>query len=144
MRNGRDGELKIIIESWGDTFDDDRMLEAIRNFNRTGGYYTAVGGLTSEARNSSPEEEGQCREIAVVPPAGAFSGVQPSGQSSRSASLSSSGMLTMDRFATPWNLRSSRSSGSGPGGLLQPPDAEIMKMVRELLGDNFSQVRRLH
>ena len=34
---GETPELKIIIGNWGDLYDDERMLDAIRNFNRTGG-----------------------------------------------------------------------------------------------------------
>ena len=32
-------ELKVIIGNWGDIYDDERMLETVRHFNRTGGLH---------------------------------------------------------------------------------------------------------
>jgi hypothetical protein len=46
------------------------MLEAIRNFNRTGGYYSAVSSLVDEAREQFDRAAGECYEIVVAPPQG--------------------------------------------------------------------------
>ena len=57
-----------MLGNWGDTFDDERMLEAIRNFNRTGRYHSEIRALVDEARDAFEESDGECREIIVVPP----------------------------------------------------------------------------
>ena len=65
---GETVDLKILLGNWGDTFDDERMLEAIRNFNRTGRYHSDISALVDEARDAFEESDGECREIIVVPP----------------------------------------------------------------------------
>jgi hypothetical protein len=46
---GETFELKLLLGNWGDTFDDDRMLEAIRDFNRTGQYVSNVAKVGDQA-----------------------------------------------------------------------------------------------
>jgi hypothetical protein len=67
---GETFELKLLLGSWGDTCDDEHMLEAIRNFNRTGQYFSRVAKVVDRARDEIEQAEGDCREIVVVPPSG--------------------------------------------------------------------------
>jgi hypothetical protein len=64
---GETFELKLLLGNWGDTYDDERMLDAIRSFNRTGQYFSSVAKVADRARGEFEQLDGECREIVVVP-----------------------------------------------------------------------------
>ncbi len=138
-----------MLGNWGDTFDDERMLEAIRNFNRTGRYHSEIRALVDEARDASEESDGECREIIVVPPIDqAFDDAAM--QARIGAALTEefpqfawrvtvNGPLRDDGFVLIPLLRDSEA-----GGLLRAPPLEVLRDVGAFLFKTFAQPLRRH
>ena len=142
-------ELKIIIGNWGDIYDDERMLETIRSFSQTGGYYSNVSALVEEARDEFVQADGDCREIIVVPPID-----QAFDDAALHARIGAALTEEFPQYA--W-----RVTVDGPprddafvlipllgdpeaGGLLRAPPREVLRDVGAFLFKTFAQPLRRH
>jgi hypothetical protein len=135
---GETFELKLLLGSWGDTCDDEQMLEALRTFNRT-----------DHGRDEFEQDDEDCGEIVVVPPSGvAFD------DPNRLAEIRAGLAKRFPQFV--WRVELGpirddvafalipRPGSTASGRRLREPTADVMKAVSEFLNDNFAPNRRLH
>ena len=69
---GETSELRLLLDSWRDSLDDEETLQALRSFTRSGRYFRKIVGMAEDLPTA-----GDAREFIVVPPnGGAFDDIQ--------------------------------------------------------------------